>query len=245
MTGAARILIVDDEPNVRLVFRTALEAVGYAVDEVADGGAALDRLRESPADLVLLDLQMPRLDGMATLARLREAGNDIPVVIITAYGSVPDAVAAMKLGAIDFLAKPLTPESLRNMVAEVVRRHDDEVPEPIRRGGEERLVSPFGLSAASLSRAKRALNRRRFSEAEALLRQALSLDPGSAEAHNLMGVLYELRGDYGDSYSEYVAALKADRHYAPAENNLRRHRERSASGSSAVPVDLGEPSGRG
>ena len=110
MTGAARILIVDDEPNVRLVFRTALEAVGYAVDEVADGGAALDRLRESPADLVLLDLQMPRLDGMATLARLREAGDDVPVVIITAHGSVPDAVAAMKLGAIDFLAKPLTPD---------------------------------------------------------------------------------------------------------------------------------------
>ena len=78
MTGAARILIVDDEPNVRLVFRTALEAVGYAVDEVADGVAALDRLRESPADLVLLDLQMPRLDGMATLAPAAGGGRRRP-----------------------------------------------------------------------------------------------------------------------------------------------------------------------
>ena len=242
---AARILIVDDEPNVRLVFRTALEAVGYTVDEVADGGAALDRLRESPADLVLLDLQMPRLDGMATLARLRLEGNEVPVVIITAHGRVPDAVAAMKLGAIDFLAKPLTPASLRNMVAEVVGRHADAAPDPSPREVEGGSMSPFGVSPASLSRAKRALNRRRFSEAEALLGQALRLDPGSAEAHNLMGVLHELREEYGASYREYQAALRADRHYAPAENNMRRHRERSASGSSAVPVDLGESGGRG
>ena len=60
-----------------------------------------------------------------------------------------------------------------------------------------------------------------------------------------MGVLHELRDEHDASYREYMAALKADRHYAPAENNMRRHEERSASGSGAVPVDLGEPSGRG
>ena len=109
---AARVLIVDDEPNVRFVFRTALESSGSRSTRRTSGLAALQRLRESPADVVLLDLQMPGIGGMEVLRRLRDAGDDVPVVIVTAHGSVPDAVAAMRLGAIDFLAKPLTPEAL-------------------------------------------------------------------------------------------------------------------------------------
>src|SRR2546430_1882324 len=123
MDRTDRILIVDDEPNVRLMFRTALEFAGYAVDEAAGGEAALDRLRDGGADLVLLDLQMPEIGGMEVLERLREAGNDVPVAIVTAHGSIPDAVAAMKLGAIDFLTKPLKPGALRKLVGEVLARH--------------------------------------------------------------------------------------------------------------------------
>ncbi len=127
---SARILIVDDEPNVRLVFRTALESsgAGYQLHEAADGEEALIQVRRQRPDLVLLDLQMPRLDGMATLQRLRDAGVDTPVVIVTAHGSIPDAVAALKLGAIDFLSKPLVPETLRKVVAEVVARHATPIP---------------------------------------------------------------------------------------------------------------------
>ncbi len=66
---------------------------------------------------------MPRIGGMEVLARLRDAGIDVPVIIVTAHGSIPDAVAAMKLGAIDFLSKPLTPDALRRAVAEVLDRH--------------------------------------------------------------------------------------------------------------------------
>ena len=98
MDAPKRILIVDDEPNVRLVFRTALEATGYLVTEAADGDAALAQLRKLPTDLILLDLKMPVVDGMETLRRLRVAGDETPVVVITAHGSVPDAVAAMRLG---------------------------------------------------------------------------------------------------------------------------------------------------
>ncbi|MGE5754667.1 MAG: response regulator, partial [Planctomycetaceae bacterium] len=130
MSNSKRILIVDDEPNVRLVFRTALESEGHDLAEAANGRDALDWLRTSKADLILLDLQMPETGGMEVLRRLREAGDDTPVVIITAYGSVPDAVRAMKLGAIDFLAKPLTPHALRKVVAEVLERHAEPEPEP-------------------------------------------------------------------------------------------------------------------
>ncbi len=115
------ILIVDDEPNVRLMLRTALESSGYQVREAADGSGALGHLRVSPCDLVVLDLRMPRMDGMETLRRLRAEGDGTPVVMLTAHGSIPDAVAAMKLGAIDFLTKPITPQALREVVADVIR----------------------------------------------------------------------------------------------------------------------------
>src|SRR5271157_6214399 len=91
MDAPKRILIVDDEPNVRLVFRTALEATGYLVTEAADGDAALAQLRKLPTDLILLDLKMPVVDGMETLRLLRDAGDETPVVVVTANGSVPDA----------------------------------------------------------------------------------------------------------------------------------------------------------
>ncbi len=77
-------------------------------------------LRRQSFDLVLLDLKMPHVDGMETLRRLRERGDDTPVVIVTAHGDVPHAVEAMKLGAIDFLSKPLAPTMLRKVAAEVL-----------------------------------------------------------------------------------------------------------------------------
>ena len=93
--------------------------------EAEDGQAALEQLRGPSAgcDLILLDLLMPKMDGMELLRRLRAAGNVVPVVILTAHGSIPEAVEAMKLGAIDFLTKPTTPDALRRVVAEVIERH--------------------------------------------------------------------------------------------------------------------------
>jgi DNA-binding NtrC family response regulator len=123
MSTAARILIVEDEPNVRLVFRTALESTACTLSTAEDGETALRWLKQSPFDLVLLDLQMPGLNGIEVLRRLRDTGNVVPVVIITAHGSISDAVQAMKLGAVDFLTKPVMPEALRKVVAEALARH--------------------------------------------------------------------------------------------------------------------------
>jgi len=189
------VLIVDDEPNVRLMLRTTLESVGYDVIEAEDGHAAIERLRRvsSGCDLILLDLKMPKLDGMEVLSRLRAAGNVEPVVILTAHGSIPEAVAAMKLGAIDFLTKPITPEALRRVVAEVIERHT--APSASARPAESRPV-PSDRSkqvAFDLARAKRALNRGQFSEAESLLREIIASDPGSAEARELLDRLKTLK----------------------------------------------------
>ena len=223
MTQPARILIVDDEPNVRLGFRTALETAGYVVHEAADGMDALDQLERSSVTLVLLDLQMPLLGGMDVLRRLREAGNAVPVVIVTAHGSIPDAVAAMKLGAIDFLSKPLTPTELRRVVQEVVARHADPEAEPEPTHPTTVVVAPAVLD---LTAAKRALNDRDFNRAEALLEQALDLVPDSAEAHTLMGVLRESWGQNHAAYRSYKTALEADPHFGPARENMQRYCER-------------------
>jgi DNA-binding NtrC family response regulator len=189
------VLIVDDEPNVRLVLQTALESVGYRVIEAEDGQSALERLASTSAgcDLILLDLQMPKMDGMELLSRLRSSGNVVPVVILTAHGSIPEAVAAMKLGAIDFLTKPITPEALRRVVAEVIERHAAS-PAPAPTAAS--TLKPSELSkqvAFDLARAKRALNRGEFSEAESLLREIIALDPRSAEAPELLGRLLTLK----------------------------------------------------
>ena len=241
MITPARILIVDDEPNVRLVFRTALESIGHQVAEVEDGTRALEQLARSRYELVLLDLRMPVMDGMTTLGRLREMGSDVPVIIVTAHGSVPDAVEAMKRGAVDFLSKPINPEALRRVVAEVLQRHAEPASAPASAPvpAEPAPVTPKSQLAENLQRAKRAINSRRFEEAEIFLRQAIGLSNASAEAHNLLGVIHEMRNEHDASYREYKAALRADADHEPARNNMLRYYERVTFGSSQVPVDTG------
>jgi DNA-binding NtrC family response regulator len=195
MASKKRILIVDDEPNVRLMLETTLASVGYEVTEAGDGQAALDRMSDSEnaPDLVLLDLLMPRMDGMELLRRLRAVGNVIPVVILTAHGSIPEAVEAMKLGAIDFLAKPTTPDALRRVVADVIERHDDAAAMGQPKESASQASDRSHSNTFEIIRAKRAINRGQFSEAEALLRYVIMGNPRSTEAHELLDRLLTLK----------------------------------------------------
>ena len=107
------VLIVDDEPNIRRMVGALLSAEGYDVREAEDGTAGLACVEQEEPDVVLLDLLMPgALDGMATLSKLREARPDVPVVMMSGRAGLGDAVRATRLGAFNFLEKPLTPESV-------------------------------------------------------------------------------------------------------------------------------------
>ena len=107
------VLIVDDEPNIRRMVGALLASEGYEVRDAAEGAAGLARAAESAPDVVLLDLMIPgELDGLATLARLREAAPDVPVIMMSGKAGLSDAVQATKLGAFNFLEKPLTPEGV-------------------------------------------------------------------------------------------------------------------------------------
>ena len=107
------VLIIDDEPNIRRMVAALLAADGYEVRDAPDGATGLHRAGESEPDAVLLDLMMPgELDGLATLGRLREAIPDVPVVMMSGRAGLSDAVRATKLGAFNFLEKPLSPEGV-------------------------------------------------------------------------------------------------------------------------------------
>jgi len=113
-----KVLIIDDEPHIRQMMRLTLEASGYDVDEAGSGEDGLTRLGDGRAhDVVVLDQKMPGIDGLETLRRIRTRAADARVVMVTAFASVELAVDAMKLGAMDFLRKPMTPEMLRGAVA--------------------------------------------------------------------------------------------------------------------------------
>ncbi len=105
-TRSARILIAEDEANLRLVLQKELERLGYRVQVAPDGEAALRKLEESNVDVLLCDINMPRIDGMDVLRRVHERPNPPEVIMLTGQATVETAVEAMKLGAYDYLTKP-------------------------------------------------------------------------------------------------------------------------------------------
>lgn len=111
------ILIVDDEAGVRHVLEQALNRQDYTVHTARDGAEALDKLANTPYDLLLLDLHMEPVGGVQVLNAARRQDPDLVVIILTAYGSVESAVEAIRLGAFDYLFKPATPAQIRQRVA--------------------------------------------------------------------------------------------------------------------------------
>ncbi|MDB5975474.1 MAG: DNA-binding response regulator [Nevskia sp.] len=108
-----KILIVDDEEKMRRVLEIMLQRMGHQVGSAENGEDALQKLESASYDLVISDLRMPGIDGAELLGRLREAGNDVPFIIVTAHGSIESAVAAMKKGANDYLLRPFDMETLK------------------------------------------------------------------------------------------------------------------------------------
>ena len=123
------ILIIDDEEHIRQMMRLTLEAGGYAVGEARDGQEGLKLYGDGSAwDGVVLDQRMPGMDGLETLRRLKAGNPSARIVMATAYASIELAVDAMKLGASDFVRKPMTPETLRNAVAAALAKATRKTP---------------------------------------------------------------------------------------------------------------------
>ena len=123
----ARVLVVDDDPTVREVVVSYLRAHEHEVVEAADGETALEAMRDTPVDLVVLDLMLPGIDGLEVCRRLRETG-DVPVIMLTALGDEQDRVVGLQRGADDYVTKPFSPRELALRVDSVLRRSADPTP---------------------------------------------------------------------------------------------------------------------
>ena len=130
-TGPARgrLLVVDDEEPQREMLGNILMRAGFEVETAADGREALERLEQDGFDLLLTDQRMPNLDGLELLERVRKLSPGLPVVLMTAFGTVSTAVDAMKRGAADYLTKPFERDELLLVIEKVMRqrRLEDEV----------------------------------------------------------------------------------------------------------------------
>jgi DNA-binding response OmpR family regulator len=130
-----RILVIDDEEHIRRMMRLTLEAAGYEVGEAKDGAEGLSLYgNRSRWDAVVLDQRMPGMDGLETLRQIKAQDVNARVLMATAYASIELAVDAMKLGATDFVRKPMTPKVLRNAVSAALSKSTgpvDSTPQPL------------------------------------------------------------------------------------------------------------------
>jgi two-component system response regulator MprA len=151
----AAILVVDDDAPIRRMLDRTLSAEGYAVETAADGGEALAAVERSAPDLVVLDVGLPGVDGLAVSRRLRAKGLAVPVLLLTARDSVPDRVAGLDAGADDYLVKPFATEELLARVRALLRR--GKSPEELLAFGDLTLdpatrVAQRGASTLALSK---------------------------------------------------------------------------------------------
>ncbi|MCF8099959.1 MAG: response regulator [Desulfarculaceae bacterium] len=204
-----KILVVDDEKNIRLSLSQALAPLGWPVETAVNGEEALGKLDDQSILLIILDLRMPGMDGIEVLRRVSELRPDIRVIIVTAYGTVERAVEAMKLGAVDLIQKPFSPEQIRDLTQQVLAR--DQL-------NEDKAAD----YQTHLELAKKAVGERNFKGALSHAQKAIALDPYRAEAFNLVGCLHEVLHQREDAIKNYRMAYEADPSYAPARENLDR-----------------------
>lgn len=205
-----KILIIDDEKNIRFTLKKSLEDA-YEVLTAVNGEDGIDKFRKEELDLVLLDMKLPGMDGIETLKQIKSEDKTANIIIITGFGSVESAVETMKLGAIDYLNKPFTPEEIKDIVKEVISREEMEMKEEDLQNYEEYLKY-----------AKKCINNQELDQGYEYLQKAISMDTSKPEAFNLIGVILEYKNDVLEAQKKYRAALALDPSYKPAQDNLER-----------------------
>jgi DNA-binding response OmpR family regulator len=157
----ARVLVVDDDPTVREVVVSYLRAAQHEVLEAADGESVAPIMRDTPADLVVLDLMLPGIDGLEVCRRLR-ASSDVPVIMLTALGSETDRVVGLERGADDYVTKPFSPRELVLRVESVLRRAGERTQPEQGRLADGDLVIDLARHEATLAGRVLALTAREF-----------------------------------------------------------------------------------
>lgn len=174
-----KIIVVDDTKNIRTLLTTCLELNGYEVITASSGNEALELFKSERFDLAFLDIKLPEISGTEVLRRLRALGIDIPVIIMTAYATVKNAVECTKLGAVAYLQKPFTADKVKQVINEIwncENIQDDEI-------------------QSNITQCKELINNGDLDQAFNILKKTLSLNPSSKETYYLIGKIYEIKGN--------------------------------------------------
>ncbi|MDP4093835.1 MAG: response regulator [Bacillota bacterium] len=181
-----KILIIDDTKNIRLMLTKCLELEGYHVTTANDGKEALELFKKEKFDLAFLDIKLPEIRGTEVLKRIRDMGIITPVIIITAYGTVKNAVDCTNMGAIAYLQKPFTAEKIKTVLKEL----------------NFKLNSESGLSSIDryIVQIEELIDNSLFHDALIQLKKAVSLDPANPKIQLLFSKAYKAIGN--EEYSE-------------------------------------------
>jgi DNA-binding NtrC family response regulator len=217
MPNKPKILIVDDEKNILILMKKVLDDSNYSVDTCLEGIKALSILNKQKIDILLLDLNLPDLGGMEILKDIGRMEYKPDVIIITAFGNIENAVEAMKLGAVDFMQKPFTPEQIRNTVAKVLERRNF-------------ALNDAGNYDQNIEMSKKLIKDGLYKQASEFAQKAIDFMPSNPEGFNFLGAILEIRGDLKNAIEAYQTACHIDPLYEPSRKNLERitklHRNR-------------------
>jgi two-component system KDP operon response regulator KdpE len=209
--SSGRILVVDDDPQIRRVLRTTLVAQGYEIDDARSGEEALDRVREENFDLVILDMNMPGMGGLETCRYLR-SGSGVAIIMLTVRDSEADKVQALDAGADDFISKPFGfPELLARIRAALRRVSVDSATPPIVRFGG--IEIHFGMRRVTVEGREVRLTPKEFD-----LLQYLAAHPNVPVSHARL-----LQAVWGPDYRDEVEYLRV------FVNQLRKKIEKNPS----------------
>ncbi|MFO8062468.1 MAG: response regulator [bacterium] len=192
-----KILIVDDEKNILKTIKTSLEGDDVRVDTAMNGEECLDLIEEKEFDLILLDLKMPVIDGIEVLKRLSEKEVFIPVVIITAHGTIDKAVEAMKLGAVDFIQKPFSPNEIREIVDDMFERNE------VVEENASTYKDYFHL-------AKKSAQKREYDKALDYAFKSLNKEEEIPDVFLFIGFIYEVINEHDKAMKYYNATLSIE-----------------------------------
>lgn len=178
-----KVLIVDDTKNIRVLLKTCLELRNYKVISVENGKAALQILSKEGEniDLVFLDIRMPEMNGTDVLRLIREMGILCPIIIMTAYATVKNAIDCTKLGAVAYLQKPFSPERINSVLDEVF----------VLKTNIQDSTKNIFEQKTYVEKARALISKGNYSKAYDSLKLALSKDPYDSEIYYLLGQLNE------------------------------------------------------
>lgn len=183
-----KALVVDDTKNIRNLLTTCLEIEGYDVITAKDGDEAISIFKNQEFDIIFLDIKMPGKSGTEVLRKIRGEGNESPVIIMTAFATVKNAVDCTKLGAVTYLQKPFTADKIRNILKEL------------------QCYEESTSAQDYINSSKYFIEEGNINEALRILKKALSKDPTNGEIYYLMGNAYAKIGRIDDSNKFYQIA---------------------------------------